>query len=261
MTFDRSLDDLPLAAYGGSGMELSADDEAKLEAAPPPEAEVHATDPTPVPPGAFAHATGAPEAPLEGEPGPARNQLAVLTSIGARVATRVVTLLRTSRPAQGAAFAGVIAVGLLLLLGGGPKPGAAGADASPSAGPAAAPTREPGIATLVLTGEVEQEVAFTTSAGAGAPSAPLAITWSDPTANSLGLAGPVDRGTRSTAETLVLQWTVMVEDKPVTFTSTDGECTLGMGIVGTRVQGTFTCKKLKSDDGKYVVGATGTYRT
>ncbi len=53
----------------------------------------------------------------------------------------------------------------------------------------------------------------------------------------------------------------MVEKTPVTFTSTDGECTLGMGIVGTRVQGTFICKKLKSDDGKYVVGATGTYRT
>jgi hypothetical protein len=53
----------------------------------------------------------------------------------------------------------------------------------------------------------------------------------------------------------------MVDEKPVTFTSTDGECTLGMGIVGTRVQGTFSCKKLKSDDGEYVVGATGTYRT
>jgi hypothetical protein len=29
----------------------------------------------------------------------------------------------------------------------------------------------------------------------------------------------------------------------------------------TSVSGTFTCKKLMSDDGKYVVGATGTYRT
>ena len=259
MSFDRSLDDLPLAAYGGSGMELSADDEAKLDAAPPTEAEAHSQDPDPaepIPPGPFAHATGQDPA-LEGEPRPARPLAPVLLGL----ATRGATLLRTSRPAQGAVFAGVIAIGVLMLLGGGSNPGAAGADASPSAAVVVAPTREPGNATLVLTGEVEQEVTFTTSAGAGAPSAPLAITWSDPTANSLGLAGPVDRGTRSTAETLVLQWTVMVDEKPVTFTSTDGECTLGMGIVGTRVQGTFTCKKVKSDDGKYVVGATGTYRT
>ena len=259
MSFDRSLDDLPLAAYGGSGMELSADDEARLDAAPPLDAESPTQDPEaaePIPPGPFAHATGHDPA-LEGEPKPARPLAPIVAALG----VRAVTLLRTSRVAQGAAFAGLIAVGVLMLLGGASNPGAAGADASPSAAPIAAPTREPGNATLVLTGEVEQEVTFTTSSGAGAPSAPLAITWSDPTANSLGLAGPVDRGTRSTAETLVLQWTVMVDEEPVTFTSTDGECTLGMGIVGTRVQGTFTCKKVKSDDGEYVVGATGTYRT
>ena len=259
MSSDRSLDDLPLAAYGGSGMELTADDAAKLDAAPSLEAEAQPVDPEtpePIAPGPFAHATGH-EPALEGEPGPARPLAPVVAAYG----KRAVTLLRTSRVAQGAAFAGVIAVGLVMLLGGGPNPGAAGADASPSAAPVAAPTREPGNATLVLTGEVEQEVSFTTSAGAGAPSAPIAVTWSDPTVNSLALAGPVDRGTRSTAETLVLQWTVLVDEKQVTFTSTDGECTLGMGIVGTRVQGTFTCKKLKSDDGKYVVGATGTYRT
>jgi hypothetical protein len=240
-------------------MELTADDEAKLDAAPRLEAEAntpeHEPD-APIAPGPFAHATGH-EPVAEGEPRPAR----AIGPLVAGVATRGVELLRTSRVAQGVAFAGVIAVGLLMLLGGGSNPGAAGADASPSAGPVAAPTREPGNATLVLTGEVEQEVSFTTSMGTGSPSAPLAITWSDPGANTLGLTGPVDRGTRATAETLVLQWTVMVDEKPVSFTSTDGECTLGMGVVGTRVQGTFTCKKLKSDDGKYVVGATGTYRT
>ncbi len=256
MTSDRSIDDLPLAAYGGSGMELTADDEAKIDAVPSPDAEIEALDADPVSPGAFAHAAVA-EAPLEGEPVPRRPIRPVLVGF----ATRGVALLRTSRPAQGAAFAGVIVVGLVLLVGGMPKPGAAGADASPSAAPVVAATREPGNATLVLTGEVKQEVTFTTSTGAGSPTAPLAVTWSDPTANSLGIVGPADRGTRSTAETLVLQWTVTVEEKPVTFTSTDGECTLGMGILGTRVQGTFTCKKLKSDDGEYVVGATGTYRT
>jgi hypothetical protein len=262
MSFDRSLDDLPLAAYGGSGMELTADDEAKLDVAPPTEADSLTVDPehpapaAPVAPGPFAHATGLGPA-LEGEPRPARP----IAPMALALATRGVTLLRTSRVAQGAAFVAVIAVGVLMLLGGGSNPGAASAAPSPSAPVAVAPTREPGNATLVLTGEVEQEVSFTTSTGTGGPSAPLSMTWSDPAANSLGLDGPVDRGTRSTAETLVLQWTVMVDEKPVTFTSTDGECTLGMGIVGTRVQGTFSCKRLKSDDGKYVVGATGTYRT
>jgi hypothetical protein len=53
----------------------------------------------------------------------------------------------------------------------------------------------------------------------------------------------------------------MVGEKPITFTSTEGECTIGMGVNPTNVFGTFSCKQLKSDDGKYVVGATGTYRT
>ena len=256
MTPDRSLDDLPLAAYGGSGMELTADDAAKLETAPTPEVELQATDSAPVPPGPYAHATGT-EAVIEGEPKPSRPPPAVLAGL----ATRAVTLLRTSRLAAGATFGGVIVVGLLLLVNGGPNPGAAGAEASPSAAPVVAATREPGNATLVLTGEVEQEVTFSVSSGAGTPSAPLAYTWTDPSANSLGLIGAVDRGTRSTAETLVLQWTVVVEEEPITFTSTNGECTLGMAVNPTNVSGTFTCKKLKSDDGQYVVEAKGTYRT
>ncbi len=123
MTFDRSIDDLPLAAYGGSGMELTADDEAKIDAALPLEVAVEAIDPAPVPPGAFAHASVA-EAPLEGEPVPRTPARA--GDHGAR-APASIALLRTSRPAQGAAFAGVIVVGLLLLVGGMPKPGAAGA--------------------------------------------------------------------------------------------------------------------------------------
>ena len=257
MTFDRSLDDLPLAAYGGSGMELSVEDEAKLDAAPSPEAEFAVTDSsTPVPPGPFAHASGT-EGPVEGEPRARPNPRAVVAGL----AVRGVALLRTSRLAAGAAFGAVIVVGLLLLVGGRPGPGAAGADASPSAAPVVVATPEPGNATLVLTGEVEETVTFTSSTGAGTPSAPLAYTWTDPTANKLGLVGPVDRGTRSTAETLVLHWTIVVDEKPVTFTSDDGECTLGMAVGPTRVSGTFICKKLKSDDGEYVVEAKGTYRT
>ena len=256
MTFDRSVDDLPLAAYGGSGMELTAEDEARLDTAPQPESEPGTIDPASPHAGELTHASDV-ELKLDGEPGKPRNVPLELAGL----ATRGATLLRTSRLAAGAAFGGVIVVGLLLLAGGAPKPGAAGAAASPSTGPVAAATREPGNATLVLTGEIKQTLTFTGSADAGAPGEPIAVTWSDPTANTLGLVGPVDRGTRSTAETLVLQWTVVVKEKPITFTSDNGECTIGMGMQSTRVQGTFTCKQLESDDGKYVVGATGTYRT
>jgi hypothetical protein len=257
MTFDRSADDLPLAAYGGSGMELTADDKARLDAAPSLAADFASTDAaSSATPGAFGDAAES-EGPLEGEPGPRVDPGAVVID----AVTKVVTLLRTSRVAAGAAFGGVIVVGLLLLVGGGPKPNPAGATSSPTPAAVVIAPRDPGNATLVLTGALKQSLTFTQSAGAGAPSAGLAMTWSDPTANTFGLVGAVDRGTRSTDEDLVLAWTVMVGEKPITFTSTDGECTLGMAVTPTNVSGTFTCKKLKSDDGKYVVGATGTYRT
>jgi hypothetical protein len=52
-----------------------------------------------------------------------------------------------------------------------------------------------------------------------------------------------------------------VKDRPVSFTSDAGECTIGMAVNPTNISGTFSCRNLKSDDGKLVVGATGTYRT
>ena len=266
MTYDggRALDDQPLAAYGGSGMELTAEDAAKIETAVEAAAD-DADAPQPAA-GPFAHVTST-EPGLEGEPaGPGPGSVAQSVAgpilAGATVvATRGVSLLRTSRPAQGVAFGAVIVVGVLLLVGGGPKPGAAGAEASPSAPAVAFATHEPGSATLELTGKVEQSLTFAGMTGAGAPNAPLAATWTDTTLNSLGLDGTADRGTRSTDERLVLRFTVMVGEKPISFSSTQGECTIGMGVNPTNVFGTFSCKRLKSDDGKYVVGATGTYRT
>jgi len=268
MTYDggKSLDDLPLAAYGGSGMELTAEDEARIETPLPDDAPAAAAEPEPgpepVPPGAFAHATPAVEAfddSLEtpAAPGPAVVAIEGLAAIG----KRAVMLLRTSRIAAGATFGGVLVVGLLLFLGGITKPGAAGADASPSAPAVVAATREPGNATLVLTGKVEQTLAFAAMTGVGTPGEPIAVTWTDTTTSSLSLEGAADRGTRTTDESLVLHFTILVNKKPVTFTSAAGECIVGMAVNPTSVSGTFTCKKLMSDDGKYVVGATGTYRT
>ena len=180
-----------------------------------------------------------------------------LVGLGAQL----ITLVRTSRLAAGVAFGGVVLVGLALLAGGGPNPGAASVESSPSIAPVAAATQEPGNATLVLTGKINTTVAFAGMSGAGTPGAPLAATWTDTGPQTLGIAGAPDRGTRYTDETLVLRFTVTVKQKPVTFTSDAGECTIGMAVNPTNVSGTFSCKNLKSDDGKLVVGATGTYRT
>ena len=86
-------------------------------------------------------------------------------------------------------------------------------------------------------------------------------TWTDPLQNVLTLAGPVDRGTRTTDAGLVLTWALMVDGKLVTFTSTAGECTIGMAVNPKSVSGSFSCRKLKSADGKLTVEASGTYRT
>lgn len=258
---DRSLDDLPLAAYGGSGMELTTEDEAKIEAAPEVEAAVEPDDVEPAPPGAFAHATTAEASFDDSLERPADRPALVALEGLAVVARRAATLLRTSRIAAGATFGGVVVVALLLFLGSNTGPGAASAEASPSTAPVVAATREPGNATLVLTGKVEQSLAFPAMTGVGVPGGPIAVTWTDTTTSSLSLEGGPDRGTRTTDKSLVLHFTVLVKEKPVTFTSAAGECTIGMAINATNVSGSFSCRDLTSDDGKYVVGATGTYRT
>ena len=53
----------------------------------------------------------------------------------------------------------------------------------------------------------------------------------------------------------------MVDGELVTFTSNAGECTIGMAVNPKSVTGSFTCHKVKSDDGKLTVDASGTYRT
>jgi hypothetical protein len=166
-------------------------------------------------------------------------------------------------------LSGVVAIGVVLLalslLGGGGRPsGLVGAGASPSALAGPGTTQAPG-------GNASVEVAGTgVSATLGlavvAAAAPVAAgsvssTWNDALGNALALEGPVSAGTRTTAADFVLRWTVIVKAAPVTFTSRAGECTVGMAVKPEMVSGSFVCKKVKSDDGKYVVGARGTYRT
>jgi hypothetical protein len=166
-------------------------------------------------------------------------------------------------------LSGVIAVGVVLLalslLGGGGRPsGLAGAGASPSALTGPGTTQAPvGNASVEVAGTgVNATLGLAAIAVAGpAAAGVVSSTWNDPLGNTLALEGLVSAGTRTTATDFVLTWTVMVKAAPVTFTSRAGECTVGMAVKSQVVSGSFVCKKVRSDDGKYVVGARGTYRT
>jgi hypothetical protein len=253
----RSLDDQPLAAYSRRGSVNVGDDE--------PEEPVHASVPWHDPDEATATAPAAlalgtldePMVPSDATPADAVIRLPKPALGPLRDFVRA-----RPRLVAGAGFVVVILFGLVLLGGGAALPGAAGTDPSPSA-PAVVPVAaEPGSATLVLTGSVKATYTLTGNAGqpAAADSA-VAGLWTDSLQNMLKLDGPVDRGTRTTDAGFVLTWALMVEGELVTFTSSAGECTIGMAVNPSNVSGSFSCHKLKSDDGKLTVGASGTYRT
>jgi hypothetical protein len=248
----RTADDMPLAAYGGTGME----DEATTLPDTEPAREADASPPTmtaaAAAPGAAAAGVLPDAVPVPDDEPPGRTS----------VLARLVHLFRTSRLAAGAGFAVVIVVGLILLSSGGASPGATAA--TPTNGPTAAPTLTPpsGEAAITLSGAVEGTFPVTGQAGGQHVDATsVALGWADPLQTTLSIAGPLDRGTRTTDERLVLTIGVLVDGQPVTFTSTAGECTIGMASVGTKVQGSFSCRKLKSADGKLTIEASGTYRT
>lgn len=252
----RSLDDLPLAAYS-TGVDPQTEPEMDPPVAPP--------SPAPAAPAGGSTATFTPAAFAAG-PFHAPATLAraddETAPTGATVVGRATAFARRNpRPVAGAAFVGMILVGILLLTSGGAGPSAAGANASPSIPPAAAVVTDPGSATLVLTGALATTYTLTGTTGQPAAATAVDATWGDANQNVLTLDGPVDRGTRTTDAGLVLSWGVMVDGKLVTFTSDGGECTIGMAVTPKGVSGSFACRKLRSDDGKYTVGASGTYRT
>ncbi len=168
---------------------------------------------------------------------------------------------RNPRLAAGIGSAVVIVVGVTLLLGGGKGAAVAAATAVPSSPPSVTVVADPGSATLVLTGSVKQTFTMTGSAAQPVAGNLVGATWADSLQNVLSLSGPVDRGTRTTDTGLVLTWGLMVDGKLVTFSSKAGECTIGMASNPKNVSGSFACRKLKSDDGKLTVEASGTYRT
>lgn len=276
----RTLDDMPLAAYGGSGME---DDGVPPEADPATHAEVVAavTGPTTAlavssptaarTPRSRTDAKAAPDATATAPSAPATagtvpgGDLPVPEdepSHGPSPLARILHLFRSSRIAAGAGFAVVIVVGLVLLTSGGGSPKATAA--TPTNDPTAAPTVSPpsGDVSLTLSGAATGTYTLAGLAGGQqVSSSTVALGWGDSLQTTLSIAGPLDRGTRATDEHLVLTLGVLVDGVAVTFASTAGECTVGMAPVGTKVQGSFTCHKLKSADGKLSIEASGTYRS
>lgn len=254
----RSLDDLPLAAYS-TGTE--------------PDPRLHALDSgtiasagEPIDRAAMAAlplADGEPGPRAAGTPGRARG------GVGRRMPSLPDWLANPRQNLRDPRllFTGVIAVGVLLLvlsvLQGGASGGAGAADASPSAPAALAPTIAPvGNASVEVSGKLAASYALTGLTGSGpATEGQMQATWGDASGATLGLSGPAFRGTRTTDAGLVLTWTVPVDGVPVTFTSRAAECTIGMAASVKSVNGSFVCKKLRSDDGKLVVDARGSYRT
>ena len=248
----RSPDDMPLAAYGGTGMEEeAAPAEATVEAAAvsaAPESPTAAM--APVPGGAdSAVGGGAPEVKLKG-PG-----LAGLLG-------RLAPTLRTSRVAAGALFVVAIVIGVVLLSAGKPAPGSAAVSPTPAAGVVATAVPPSGDATLELTGAATGTYALGgLPGGQHVDTKNVSAAWADATQTGLTISGPVDRGTRLTDARLVLTITVAIGGQTVTFTSLAGECTIGMASTPKGVSGSFTCHKLKGPDHRLTIEATGTYRT
>lgn len=268
----RTLDDMPLAAYGGTGMEddgVAEPADAAPGDTPTPDAETR--DPAGVDaasPGVAKRtrpanvSRGPVMTRAEAQPPTPGAESTATPSAPSSLPSRVIHLLRTSRLAAGAGFAVVILIGLVLLSSGGASPAATAA--TPTKGPTAAPTIVPpsGDASLTVSGAVTGSFTLTGLAGGQRVDATTVnLGWGDAVQATMSIAGPLDRGTRTTDERLVLTIGVLVAGQPVTFTSTAGECTIGMAQVGTKVQGSFTCHKLKGPDGKLMIEASGTYRS
>jgi hypothetical protein len=244
-TRGRSLDDLPLAAYT-TGMTPDAPDEVVEEY----RASGDAARMMPV------------DAGTEFEPGPDDELEPAPAADGPAVLVRARAFAtRNPRVAAGGLLVLVVIAGFLVMGSGAAGP-AVSATATQSAPPTVTVVADPGAATITLTGALNTELVLTAPAGA-TPAGATAITatWMDGLQNAISLTGPVDRGTRTTDTRLVLRLTMMIDGLPVTFTSKAGECTIGMAVMPANVTGSFTCHKLKSESGKLVLNASGTYRT
>lgn len=257
---DRSLDDLPLAAYSRGTIEELPDAEVD-----PPPADPPTDAPATAPSGVGVRPTSPAGQVVAGTPDgverpPQRVELVLPSGPALALPANVPAVLRDPRTLAGGAVVVGIAI-LVMTLGGGLPSGATAP--SPTATPAATAFVQPaGAVTLTLSGGLTGTYTLTGSTGLGRPTDDrLEASWTDAAGSVLTLTGVATSGTRPTGADLALSWTVMVNGKPVTFTSNRGECVLGMALKPRTISGSITCMKLHSDDGKLVVGIAGDYRT
>jgi hypothetical protein len=265
----RSLDDLPLAAYTTGVKPDPRLDEPEV-AAPSPEPPMGGVSPVdaaamaalPLADGEPDHSGKAGNVRIAvGRPLPA---LPGLPAVPEWLAHPRQHLREPRLLLSGLIGVGLVLLLLSLLLGGGAAGGLGAANPSPSA-PVVLVTAPPppGNASVeITTAKFAGTHDLTGSTGSGpAVASQLDATWASATGATLGLRGRASPGTRTTDATFVLTWTLLIDGKPVTFTSDAGECTVGMAVQPKSVTGSFVCRKLKSDDGKRIVDARGTYRT
>jgi len=172
-------------------------------------------------------------------------------------------LLRDPKVLAGGVVAiGLALLGVSLLGGGGPSSGAGGPNSSEGTTAAQPTPVPPGAATVEVTSGGSGIYELNGQTGAGpAVNSQVNATWSDGIGDTLRLTGLASAGVRTTDANFVLTWVTSLAGAPVTFTSTGGECTIGMAVGAKVVSGTFVCKKLISDDGKKTIDLQGSYRT
>jgi hypothetical protein len=162
--------------------------------------------------------------------------------------------------AGGTVVVGLMLLGGSLLNGGGSTSGSVPSSSLGTTGAQA--TSAPGNAAVEMTGATAGMYSLTGATGAGAAvDSQLDATWTDQLGESLRIVGLASQGVRTTDANFVLSWTMLIKNQPITFTSRDSECTVGMAVGPRAVKGTFVCKNLRSGDGKHVVDLRGTYTT
>jgi hypothetical protein len=120
-----------------------------------------------------------------------------------------------------------------------------------------------GVATLSLTGDLLVNVLLPTL-GDGAqwspPPAAMALTWTGPRGQQLGLTGTSFLSRQGTSPDRSLSFTVAGTDGPVEFSSTAGECTITITpALPDNMGGIFTCTTLTDVEGATTVDARGAF--
>jgi hypothetical protein len=144
-------------------------------------------------------------------------------------------------------------------------------DASPSPTVSPAPSASPepggvlanGVASLNLSGDLTVNLVFTTlDEGAvwSPPPAAMALTWTGPRGQALGLTGTSFLSRQETSADRSLTFTVDGTGGPVEFRSTAGECTVTITpALPDNMGGIFTCTALTDVDGATTVDARGAF--